>query len=66
MLNTSGQDLKFMFPTEVHSWQPSIECVVHTPWKPARGWARGQRNMNKAAMAVRGRRASHTKHEWPG
>lgn len=31
MLNTSGHDLKFMLPTDVHSWQPSMEWVVHTP-----------------------------------
>lgn len=38
MLKTSGQDLKFMLPTEVHSWQPSMECVVHTPC----GWGAGR------------------------
>ncbi len=34
MFSTSGQLRKLVRPTEVQSWQPSMEWLVHTPCRP--------------------------------
>lgn len=32
MAKTSGQERKLVRPTDVQSWQPSMECEVQTPY----------------------------------
>lgn len=64
MSKTSGQAWKFILPTDVHDWQPSIECVVHTP---CRGQARGRQrgSCRRRRGVLRGTPACQQQHRGP-